>query len=70
MVNVWILPAGKGDIVEKAWDSFKKESYVGIESFGENNEDFRNFRSKDELNFLTKNNKYAPNTVWKFNYNS
>lgn len=66
MVNVWILPAGKGDIVEKAWDSFKKESYVGIESFGENNEDFRNFRSKDELNFLTKNNKYAPNTVWKF----
>lgn len=66
MGNVWILSAGKGNIVDKVWDSFKKESYVGIESFGEEDKDFRDFKSKEELEFLKENNHYAPNTVWTF----
>ncbi|WP_296808092.1 AAA family ATPase [uncultured Methanobrevibacter sp.] len=66
MENIWILPAGKGKNVDKVWDSFKKESYVGIESFGEEDKDFRDFKSKKELEFLKKNNNYAPNTVWTF----
>ena len=64
--NIWILSAGKSDTFDDAWELFKKENYVAIESFGYDTLDFSTFNSKDELGFLTSSNMYAPNTVWKF----
>ncbi len=70
-LKMWILPAGRSEIANEAWELFKKESYIGIGyTFGNKDVDFSTFKSLNEIKkFMGKNvvpKSYFPSTVWKF----
>ena len=70
-LRMWILPAGRSEIANDAWELFKKESYIGIGyTFGNKTVDYSTFKSLEAIKkFMGKNIKsgsFAPSTVWKF----
>jgi len=71
MINMWILPVGRSEIANDAWDLFKKESYMGIDyTFGNEEVDFTTFKNLKEVKEFMGDNigekSYSPSTVWKF----
>ena len=70
-IKMWILPVGRSEIANEAWELFKKESYIGIGyTFGNEKVDYSNFKSLEEIKkFMGKNirsGSFSPSTVWKF----
>lgn len=70
-LKMWILPVGRSEIANEAWELFKKESYIGIGyTFGNKNVDYSTFKSLNEIKkFMGKKigeRSYSPSTVWKF----
>ena len=71
LLRMWILPAGRSEIANDAWELFKKESYIGIGyTFGNKDVDYSTFKSLEAIKkFMGKNirsGSFAPSTVWKF----
>ena len=70
-LRMWILPVGRSEIANEAWELFKKESYIGIDyTFGNKDVDFSTFKNVNEIKkFMGKkigDRSYSPSTVWKF----
>ena len=70
-LRMWILPVGRSEIANEAWELFKKESYIGIGyTYGDKSVDYSTFKSLEEIKKFMGDNirsgSFAPSTVWKF----